>query len=37
MIRVLRDAASLAAIITFVWAVCSLAAALEPFAMRGAA
>lgn len=37
MTRVLTEAARLAAIIAFCWAVCALAMALEPFAMIGAA
>lgn len=39
MTRLLRalNLPALAAVIAFVWAVCALAAALEPFALKGAA
>lgn len=37
MTRLTRASLELAVVIAFVWAVCAMASALEPFAMRGTA
>ena len=35
MIRLTRASLELAAVVAFVWAVCALAVALEPYALNG--